>query len=226
MGQFDGKVALVTGAASGIGLATAERLSAEGAQVLLADIDEANGRPAAEKLGAEFARLDVGDPAEWAEVVAQLGARAGGLDIAYLNAGVTTYPATADGLADFDIATLDDAAYRRILAVNLDGVVFGARAVAPALVARGGGAIVATASVAGLIGFAPDPIYTATKHAVVGLVRALAPGLRARGITINAICPAGVATAILGPGIERLREAVRIRLINIQHRIRTFTSFR
>lgn len=213
MAGLEGKVALITGAASGIGRATAERLAAEGAHVIAADIDEGNGKAIADKLGGEFLALDVADAARWDEVVSSITAKHGGLDIAYLNAGITTYPADEGGLAGFDIATMDLERYRRIMGVNLDGVVLGARAVVPALVARGGGAIVATASVAGLIGFSPDPIYTATKHAVVGLVRALAATLSGRNITINAICPGGVETNILGPHMKEAAEQGRMVLM-------------
>src|SRR4051812_37269172 len=90
---------------------------------------------------------------------------------------------------------------------NVDGVVFGARALAPELIARGGGAIVATASLAGLIAFSPDPIYTLTKHAVVGFVRALAPQLEPRGITVNAVCPGLTDTPLVaGEGRQRLED--------------------
>ncbi len=211
MGMFDGKVALITGGASGIGLATVERMSIEGAAVAVVDIDEAGGRAAADKFGGHFIRLDVSDADAWAAVVDETVSLYGGLDIAYLNAGLSTYPAREnteldDGVSgsimqSFDIATLPDDAYRRIIGVNVDGVVFGARAVVPAMVRRGGGAIVATASVAGLIAFSPDPIYTLTKHAVVGLTRALAPTLASRNITMNCICPGIVDTNILGPNI-------------------------
>jgi NAD(P)-dependent dehydrogenase (short-subunit alcohol dehydrogenase family) len=144
----------------------------------------------------------VSDSARWTEIVAAVSERHGGLDIAHLNAGVTTLPPGPDDvglLPLFDLATLSDEAYRRIIGVNIDGVVFGARAVLPALEARGGGAIVATASAAGLIAFVPDPIYALTKHAVVGLVRTLAPWLQMRKVTINAICPGVVETNLLGP---------------------------
>lgn len=211
MSQLEGKIALITGAASGIGRATTERLAAEGASVVGIDIDEANGKLVAEKVGGEFLAADVGDPARWGEVVAEVTARHGGIDIAYLNAGIPTHPPTPNDpglMAAFDMATLSDAAYRRIMSVNVDGVVFGARAVLPAMAARGGGAIVATASVAGLIAFAPDPIYTLTKHAVVGFVRSLAPLLAPQKITVNAICPGVVDTNILGPGTaQRARDA-------------------
>ena len=211
MALLEGKIALITGAASGIGRATAERLAAEGASVVALDIDEANGKQVAEKIGGEFHAADVGDAGRWSEVVADVSARHGGIDIAYLNAGIPTHPPTPNDpglMAAFDMATLSDAAYRRIMSVNVDGVVFGARAVLPAMAARGGGAIVATASVAGLIAFAQDPIYTLTKHAVVGLTRSLAPLLAPQGITLNAICPGVVDTNILGPGTaQRARDA-------------------
>ncbi len=209
MGRFERKVALVTGGASGIGRATSERLAREGAHVAICDIDETAGKRVAEACGGSFHKLDVADASAWPGVVSEIGSTHGGLDIAYLNAGIATYPPREDHelRPAFDIAELPDEAYRRILGVNLDGVVFGARAVTPALTKRGGGAIVVTASIAGLIGFPPDPIYTATKHAVVGLVRALAPLLAPSGIAIHAICPGVVDTNILGPRMaERARE--------------------
>ena len=182
MGQLEGKVAVVTGGASGIGLATVRRFKDEGAAVLVADLHEGPE-------GDAFVRADVGDPASWSAIVA--GAeKLGGLDVAYLNAGVTT--------GQPDITALTDEQYRRIMGVNVDGVVFGVRAVVPAMAARGGGAIVATASLAGLISFPPDPIYTLTKHAVVGLVRSLAQQLEPKGITINAVCPGIVDTPLVG----------------------------
>jgi NAD(P)-dependent dehydrogenase (short-subunit alcohol dehydrogenase family) len=117
--------------------------------------------------------------------------RCGGLDIAFLNAGVTTGCGVGD---DFDLER-----YRRANGANLDGVVFGVHAVLPALKARGGGSIVATASLAGLTGVPYDPIYAANKHAVVGLARSLAPVLEADGITINAICPGFADSRIVDP---------------------------
>jgi NAD(P)-dependent dehydrogenase (short-subunit alcohol dehydrogenase family) len=103
------------------------------------------------------------------------------------------------------------------MGVNVDGVIFGARAVVPALEARGGGAIVATASAAGVIAFPPDPIYTTTKHAVIGFVRSLAPGLVAKQITFNAILPGAVDTNILAEGFADKAREMGIPMIAPEH---------
>jgi NAD(P)-dependent dehydrogenase (short-subunit alcohol dehydrogenase family) len=193
------RVALVTGGASGIGRATVGRLAAEGETVVVADVDERAGQVTADEVGGHFLRLDVADPDSWAALVAAIEERFGHLDDVHLNAGVLT--------GSTDVVVLTDEQYRRVTGVNVDGVVFGLRAVVPLLAAGGGGAVVATASVAGLVPFTIDPIYTLTKHAVVGLVRALAPQLLARGITIDAICPSLVDTPLLGEAREPLRDA-------------------
>lgn len=205
MGRFDagfeGTVALVTGGASGIGRATCRRLAGEGARVVVADLDEAGGKAVAQEIRGEFVRLDVSDSLAWNEVVDGVVARQGGLHLAYLNAGVTTFRADPrDLVTPFDIGAMSDAQYRRIMGANVDGVILGTRACAPAIEASGGGSIVATASVAGAIAFPPDPIYTATKHAVVGFVRSMAPILETRGISCHAIMPGIVDTNILANG--------------------------
>jgi NAD(P)-dependent dehydrogenase (short-subunit alcohol dehydrogenase family) len=197
MGLLEGKVAIVTGGSSGIGLATLRRFKDEGASVVVADLAEGPDADA-------FVRADVGDPSDWPAVVAA-AEKLGGLDVAYLNAGVTT--------GQPDITVLTDEQYRRIMNVNVDGVVFGARAIVPAMAARGGGAIVATASLAGLISFPPDPIYTLTKHAVVGFVRSLAQQLEAKGITINAVCPGIVDTPLVGEPAKSALEAAGFPII-------------
>lgn len=198
VGVLDGKVAIVTGGASGIGLATAIRLADEGAHLVIADLNEDAGKQAAADVRGRFVRADVGAAGDWAAVVAEAEEAFGGVDLAYLNAGVTTQ--------EPDITAVTDEQIRRVFGANIDGVVFGVRAVVPAIERRGGGAIVATASLAGIIAFAPDPLYTATKHAVVGLVRSLAPQLQAKGITINAVCPGIVDTPLVGLARERLQE--------------------
>jgi NAD(P)-dependent dehydrogenase (short-subunit alcohol dehydrogenase family) len=187
---LDQKVALVTGGGSGIGRATAIRFAAEGARVCVVDLDETNGSAVASEVGGVSVRADVGDSSETDAAFARCVDELGGVDVAFLNAGITI------GIAD--ITELTDEAYRRIMRVNVDGVVFGIRAAARAMRERGG-AIVATASLAGLMEFPPDPIYTLTKHAVVGLVRAVAPNLAPHGITVNAVCPGMTATNIMGP---------------------------
>lgn len=194
-----GKVAVVTGGASGIGYAACRALAGAGARVVVADRDVAAGRTAADELGTRFAELDVTSPASWDACVAAVRAEYGGIDVGFLNAGVDTGGA---GIAD-----LSDEAYRRIMGVNVDGVVFGVRALAPELERRGGGRLVATASLAGLLPLPRDPIYTATKHAVVGLVRALAPGLAEHGTTIHAVCPGLTDTPLLGGAKAVLEEA-------------------
>jgi NAD(P)-dependent dehydrogenase (short-subunit alcohol dehydrogenase family) len=192
-------VALVTGGASGIGAATCELLAADGARVVVADVDEERGRAVAERLGGLFVRCDVADPEANRAAVAFAVERCGGLDLVHLNAGVSTGCGIGE---DFDLAL-----YRRAVGVNLDGVVLGTHAALPALRERGGGAIVATASMAGLVGMPMDPVYTATKHAVVGLARALGPALAGQGIRFNAVCPAFAETPIVDPIREQLAAA-------------------
>jgi NAD(P)-dependent dehydrogenase (short-subunit alcohol dehydrogenase family) len=198
MGSLTGKVAVVTGGASGIGLAAATRLAEAGVSVAVVDLDERAAARAAGQLGGMALRADVGRSDEWPSIVEAVTSRFGGIDLAHLNAGVMT--------GEGDITALTDDAYRRVVSVNVDGVVFGVRALVPALSARGGGAMVATASLAGLIGFSPDPVYCLTKHAVVGLVRALTPQLAEHGITLNAVCPSIVDTPLVGEARQLLEE--------------------
>jgi NAD(P)-dependent dehydrogenase (short-subunit alcohol dehydrogenase family) len=188
MGALDGKIAIVTGGASGIGLASSRRLTAEGATVVVVDANGEGADKAASALGGVAVQADVGKVGDWARILDAAHAL-GGVDIAYLNAGVTT--------GEEDITKVTDEQYRRIMSVNVDGIVFGTRAVVPALEARGGGAVVATSSLAGIVAFAGDPMYTLTKHAVVGFVRAIAPRLAEQHITINAICPGLVDTPLI-----------------------------
>ena len=128
--------------------------------------------------------FDVGDPAAWEAV--------GPVDFAFLNAGVAT------GVTE--VADLTDEAYRRAVGANVDGVVFGVRRMAQMM--EPGSAIVATASLAGLVPMALDPVYTLSKHAVVGFVRAVAPQLAERGIRINALCPGFADTPIVDEALR------------------------
>jgi NAD(P)-dependent dehydrogenase (short-subunit alcohol dehydrogenase family) len=192
------RVALVTGAASGIGRAVATVLAERGALVAIVDVDEQAGSELAKQLDAMFIRADVRDLHQCLTAVERVGERLGGLDLVHLNAGVSTGCGLGE---DFDLET-----YRNAMGVNLDGVVFGVHAALPALRARGGGAIVATASLAGLTGMPFDPIYSANKHGVVGLVRALGPALVGEGIRVNAVCPGFAESKIIAPIREALLE--------------------
>ncbi|GAA3984315.1 SDR family oxidoreductase [Actinomadura viridis] len=200
MAPFDGtgKVALITGGANGIGAAVARRLAGRGVRPVLADVDEERGTALAGELDGRFVRCDVRDPADSAAAVAAAVESFGGLDVAFLNAGVSS----GCGLdADFDPEL-----YRRAIGINLDGVVYGVHAALPALRARGGGDIVATASMAALTSTPFDPVYGANKAAVVGLVRALGPLHAPEGIRVNALCPSFADTAILHDLKGHLRE--------------------
>lgn len=189
--QLAGRVALVTGGASGIGAASARRLAALGAAVAIADIDQHRGPAVADEVGGSFHRLDVTSLADNHRVVGEVEAAHGRLDVAFLNAGIVS--------ATRDDEPLNEAAYRRIVGINLDGVVFGVDAAVPVMAVTGGGQIVATASLAGLVPLPGDALYTVTKTAVVAYARAMAPTLTARGITINTLCPGFADTPMISP---------------------------
>ena len=188
MGILEGRSAMVTGGGSGIGLATTKLLLDEGAQVAVVDLKPPPGGE-----GHLFVEADVAESSSWPGIVEQVTSKLGGIDVGYLNAGVTC--------GETDITALTDEEYRRVMRVNVDQVVFGTRELARHMKPRGGGNIVATASIAGLTGFATDPIYTMTKHAVVGWVRSMGPILELDGIKINAVCPGITDT----PMIQRER---------------------
>lgn len=173
--RLAGKVALVTGGASGIGEALVRRLEESAAEVVVVDLEG----------GSNALRADVSSAGEWERVVGGLER----LDVACLNAGITT------GVRE--LSDLTDERYRRVLGTNVDGVVFGLRALLPLLEADGGGDVVVTASLAGLGRMESDPLYSGTKHFLVGFVRSVAPQLEERGIRILAVCPGIVDTPLL-----------------------------
>jgi NAD(P)-dependent dehydrogenase (short-subunit alcohol dehydrogenase family) len=208
--------AIVTGGASGIGKATAIAMAAAGADVVVTDVDEAGGANVAAEIGGSFAMLDVGDPAAWDRVVST----AGPFDIAFLNAGISTNQGLTPTEGD-PISALSDEAYRRIMSINLDGVVFGARAVLPGMIERGSGDIVATASMAGLVPISFDPIYGLTKHGVVGFVRSLARHFAdtadAPDICVSALCPGFTDTNIIGDEVREMLALLEIPIMPVDH---------
>jgi len=194
---------LVTGAASGIGAAVARSVRAAGAQVLALDVDDAGGERLAVETGARFQHCDVGSPDDWQAVLQTLSGLGAPTHV-HLNAGIQIAPPSAP-LADYGLEAMTLDRYRKMMGVNVDGVVFGLHALLPLL--KPGAAIVVTASLAGITPYAVDPLYAMSKHAVVGLVRSLAPTLEERGVKINAICPGGIDTAII-PDAQRTGGAV------------------
>jgi len=193
--NLDGKIGLVTGGASGIGRATVERFTVAGMRVCVVDVDIDGATAVAEQFGGTAFAADVGESGAVDAAFAHCVETLGGVDVAFLNAGI------AIGVADLDV--LSDAVYQRIMRVNVDGVVYGLRAAIRAM-GTNGGAIVATASLAGLIPFPPDPIYDLTKHAVVGLIRSVAPTLAAQGIMANCVNPGMTDTNILSDAAKDL----------------------
>ncbi|MEO6092159.1 MAG: SDR family oxidoreductase [Novosphingobium sp.] len=194
MTRFVGKRVLVTGGASGIGRAAAIRFAAEGAAVCVADRNGEGAAAVATAIGGEatWVRADIATrEGNEAMVAAASGAR-GTLDIAFLNAG---YLGPMGGFE-----ATDEALFDRHMAINLKGVFLGLKAV-HAVIAPGG-AVVVTASTAGLVGLHESPGYTAAKHGVIGLVKASTPAFAAKGARINVICPGGVETPMMG-GADR-----------------------
>jgi NAD(P)-dependent dehydrogenase (short-subunit alcohol dehydrogenase family) len=197
--EFRDKVALVTGAASGIGAASARHLASLGAHVVVIDLTEVGARAVADEIGGTAAVLDVADAEAWDHLLTDVTHEYGGIDHAHLNAGIVTTP------HPYEIVDVTYSQYRRVMGVNLDGVVWPTIALARVMEGRGG-SIVATASLAGLGPYYDDPFYAATKHAIVGFVRSAGPQLLERGIRLHAICPAAVQTALIDDFIARRLE--------------------
>jgi meso-butanediol dehydrogenase/(S,S)-butanediol dehydrogenase/diacetyl reductase len=193
--RLEGKVALITGAASGIGAATARRFAREGARLELADLNEDGARALAREIAATGAEvdargLDVGDVAQVDAVTRAAVDRFGRLDIVFNNAGIGAFGKVPD---------MDPELWRRVIAVDLDSVYFGCRAAIPHLRAAGGGSIINTASISGLFGDYGLAAYTAAKAGVVNLTRTMAIDHARERIRINAVCPGAIETPLLTP---------------------------
>jgi 3alpha(or 20beta)-hydroxysteroid dehydrogenase len=198
--NLEGKTALISGGAKGIGAATARRLAAAGATVWAADIDDGSGAALAQDLGAphRYVHLDVTDAQAWRALVADIIGVHGGIDILFLNAGIMFRPRGAPALQDdlIDIVARDFERYRQVMAINAGGVLLGVLQGLPGLAARGGGAIVVMSSDSGLRPHPWDLAYGMSKRALLSMVDTLAPLLARRGVVMTAICPAGVDSGI------------------------------
>ena len=186
MDRFAGHQVLVTGGASGIGEATARALRAEGAQVVIADINDTLGRQVADEIGAEYEHLDVRKSDQWANVVQRHHFTDG-----VLNAGA--------GARFNDLREVSDDTLETVLDTNLLGIMIGTRELFRSMADRGG-AISVTSSIAGLVAHTQSPVYAASKWGTIGWVRSIATSLAQSGVIINAVCPGLVDTPILGPG--------------------------
>lgn len=187
MGRLDGKVALISGAARGMGRAEARLFAAEGAKVAVCDVRDAEGKTVAETIGADaiYQHLDVTSEDEWDAAVAATASAFGKLDVLVNNAGI----AEAAPLAEM---TLDS--YRRVTEVNQTGVFLGMRAVVEPMTAAGGGSILNISSIDGLIGMNHIISYVASKWAVRGMTKTAAMELAPRGIRVNSIHPGFIHT--------------------------------
>jgi len=192
--DFSGKVALVTGGASGIGAACIQQFAANGAQVVIADMSEAAGAALAASIKAGggkalFVKTDVSDAASVQTAIDQTLVEFGRLDYAINNAGIAGEP---NRLADY---SLDG--WHKVIDIDLNGVFYSMRSEIPAMLRGGGGAIVNISSIMGLVSAPTTPAYVAAKHGVVGLTKNAAQTYSKKGVRVNAICPGYIDTPLL-----------------------------
>ena len=196
---LQGKTALVTGAASGIGRATALAYAREGASVVVGDINEAGGNETVALIAAKggmafFQKIDVAQPESHVALVAAAKQRFGGLHIACNSAGIAR---AGDGSYQ-PLAEIDPANWNQVIAINLSGVFFAMRVQIPAMIESGGGAIVNISSTYAQVAAAGLGPYVASKHGVLGLTRAAAVDYSAKGIRVNTVGPGSIKTPMLG----------------------------
>jgi NAD(P)-dependent dehydrogenase (short-subunit alcohol dehydrogenase family) len=207
--RLEGKVAVVTGGASGIGRAMCERFAAEGAQVAVVDLDAAQGSALAEEVGGMFVQTDVTDGAAVEALFGTVAGRFGGIDICCNNAGIS--PPDDDSILD---TGLD--AWERVQHVNLTSVYLCCKHSLPHLLARGGGSIINTASFVAVMGAATSQIsYTASKGGVLAMSRELGVQFARQGVRVNALCPGPVNTPLLQELFAKDPERAARRLVHI-----------
>jgi NAD(P)-dependent dehydrogenase (short-subunit alcohol dehydrogenase family) len=204
-----GRTAVITGGGSGIGLATARRFAAEGARVVVADIDEDSGRAAAEETGGLFVATDVTDPDQVEALFRAAHDTYGSVDIAFNNAGISPPD-------DDSILTTGLDAWRRVQEVNLTSVYLCCKAALPYMRAQGKGSIINTASFVAVMGAATSQIsYTASKGGVLAMTRELGVQFAREGIRVNALCPGPVDTPLLRELFAKDPERAARRLVHI-----------
>jgi 3(or 17)beta-hydroxysteroid dehydrogenase len=197
MGRVENKVVIVTGAGSGLGAADARLLAAEGATVILTDVNEASGRAIAEDIGAEFVRQDVADEPAWADLIGGVVRRHGRLDGLVNNAGIAVAA---------NIETTTTEVWRRTLAIHLDATFFGCKYAIAAMKETGGGSIVNMSSSAALIGIADFLAYSAAKGGIRSMTKSIAIHCRTQkyGIRCNSVHPGSISTPMVHAALQQL----------------------
>jgi NAD(P)-dependent dehydrogenase (short-subunit alcohol dehydrogenase family) len=208
-GRLGGKVAVITGGASGIGRETARRFVEEGAEVSLVDLNEATGREAASELRAHFIRADVTSSEDVEAMYAETAERFGGIDVLFNNAGIS--PPDDDSILETELD-----AWERVQNVNLKSVYLCCKHGIPHLLERGGGTVINTASFVAVMGAATSQIsYTASKGGVLAMSRELGVQFARQGVRVNALCPGPVNTPLLQELFAKDPEKAQRRLVHL-----------
>ena len=207
--RLAGKVAVITGGASGIGLATARRFAAEGAKVVIADMDPASGQRAADEVGGNFVQVNVSDEEQVNNLFETVFKMHGSVDVAFNNAGISPPD-------DDSIETTEMPAWQKVQDVNLKSVYLCCRAALKYMTQQGSGSIINTASFVAVMGSATSQIsYTASKGGVLAMSRELGVQFARQGIRVNALCPGPVNTPLLQELFAKDPERAARRLIHI-----------